>query len=124
MSRAALAFLALALFAAPAAAQTDAGQSEGRWGAIAYGGPNRATGSAVDFYSADDARQAALADCGGRCPRTLVFLRACAAVAQSPGGGLGSESNRWKGRSIARAMAECAKSGPGCSIVVWACTTH
>jgi hypothetical protein len=121
MSRApfAVAFLALALSAAPAAAQ-----NEGKWGAIAYGGPERTTGTAVDYRSAEEAREAALADCAGRCPRSIVFLRTCAAVAESPAGGTGWASNRWKGRSISRAMTVCARSGPGCSVVAWACTTH
>jgi hypothetical protein len=119
MTRTALALVALALVAAPAAAQ-----NEGRWGAIAFGGPDRAIGTAVDFPSATEARQAALDNCGGRCARSIVFLRICAAVAEGPGGNVGWASNRWRGRAESRALADCRRSGPGCGVVAFACTTH
>jgi hypothetical protein len=120
MTRTALALLAaLSLLAAPAAAQ-----NEGKWGALAFGGPERATGAAVDFPSAEEARQAALDNCGGRCPRSIVFLRTCAAVAASPAGSVGWASNRWRGRAESRAMITCARTGPACSVVAFACTTH
>jgi hypothetical protein len=123
MSRAVLASAALALvalLAAPAAALIN----EGKWGAIAFGGPEGKAGAAVDYYSAEEARQAAIENCGGLCPRSIVFLRTCAAVAESPAGGIGWASNRWRGRSISRALIACGNSGPGCSITAWACTTH
>ena len=119
MSRAALALLALVLLASPAAAQ-----NAGKWGAIAYGASEQKTGTAVDFASADEARQAALENCGGECPRSIVFLRSCAAVAQNPGGATGWASNRWRGRAMSRALTVCGSSGAGCSVTAWACTTH
>lgn len=118
MSRTALALVALVLLAAPAAAQ-----NEGKWGAIAYGAPDRATGTAVDFPSAGEARQAALDNCAG-CSRTIVFLRTCAAVAESPAGAAAGASNRWRGRAESRALIACARTGSGCSVVAFACTTH
>ena len=119
MARTALALLALVLFASPAAAQ-----NAGKWGAIAFGAPERKTGTAVDYASADAARQAALENCGGQCPRSIVFLRSCAAVAQNPAGATGWASNRWRGRSMSRAMTVCGRGGPGCSVTAWACTAH
>lgn len=119
MRHPALALVVLALLAAPAAAQ-----NAGKWGAIAFGAPDGKTGTAVDFPSAGEAREAALESCGGACPRTIVFLRSCAAVAQNEGGGVGWASNRWRGRSEARALTVCRRAGPGCSISAWACTTH
>jgi hypothetical protein len=119
MPRIALALLALTFLTAPAAAQ-----NEGKWGAIAFGAPDRQAGTAVDYPSADEARQAALDSCGGLCPRSIVFLRTCAAVAEGPGGATGWASNRWKGRSTSRALIECRRSGSGCSISAFACTTH
>lgn len=119
MTRTALAVLALVLFAAPAAAQ-----NANKWGAIAFGAPDRKAGTAVDYASADEARQAALEACGGECPRTIVFLRNCAAVAQSPAGAAAAAINRWRGRARSRAIAACARSGPGCEITAWACTAH
>jgi hypothetical protein len=119
MTRTALAVLALVLFAAPAAAQ-----NANKWGAIAFGAPDRKAGTAVDHASAGEARQAALDACGGECPRTIVFLRNCAAVAQSPAGAAASAINRWRDRARSRAMIACARSGPGCEVTAWACTTH
>lgn len=119
MTRTALALLALALLASPAAAQYA-----GHWGAIAFGGPDRKTGTAVDYPNAREARQAARENCGGDCPRTIVFLRTCAAVAENAGGDVGWSSNRWRGRSAARALTVCRRAGPGCSISAWACTSH
>ena len=119
MTRTALALVALALLAAPAAAQ-----NEGKWGAIAYGGPERTTGTAVDFPSAAEARQAAIDNCGGRCARSIVFLRTCAAVAEGPGGNVAWASNRWRGRAESRALTECKRAGPGCGVVAFACTAH
>ena len=116
MSRTVLALLTLALLSAPAAAQ-----DRGRWGAIAFGGPERATGTAVDFASAGEARAAALENCGG-CTRTIVFVRNCAAVAESPAGAVGWDSGRWRGRAIARALAKCGRQD--CRLVAWACTVH
>lgn len=119
MTRIALAIVALAALAAPAAAQNVV-----KWGALAFGAPDRKTGAAVDLPSADEARQAALASCGGDCPRTIVFYSTCAAVAQNLSGGLGWASNRWRGRAQARALTLCQRSGPGCTITGWACTVH
>jgi hypothetical protein len=119
MPRTVFAVLALTLLAAPAAAQ-----NEGKWGAIAFGAPERKTGTAVDYPSADEARRAAIENCGGACPRSIVFLRTCAAVAQGPTGASGWASNRWRGRSTSRALIECGRTGPGCSVTAWACTTH
>jgi hypothetical protein len=119
MLRTVFAVLALTLLAAPAAAQ-----NEGKWGAIAFGAPERKTGTAVDYPSADEARRAAIENCGGACPRSIVFLRTCAAVAQGPTGASGWASNRWRGRSTSRALIECGRTGPGCSVTAWACTTH
>jgi len=117
MPRIALAALALFLFAAPASAQ-----NEGKWGAIAHGGAERASGSAVDYPSREEARQAALEACGGRCTRTIAFLRTCAAVAESPSGAAAWSSNRFRDRAIARALKQCANSD--CAVVAWACTRH
>jgi hypothetical protein len=111
-----LAGLGLTLICAPAAAQ-----NEGKWGALAFGGPDQAAGWAVDHPSPAEAREAALQACGGRCIRTFVFLRSCAAVAESPAGAVGSSINRWSGRAIARALSQC---GEGCTISVAACTMH
>lgn len=119
MIRAAFALIAVALFAAPAEAQTA-----NKWGAIAYGGPDRKAGTAVDYPSADEARQAALEACGGECPRTIVFVANCAAVAENSAGATGAARNRWRDRARNRAVAFCARSGPGCTITAWACTTH
>jgi len=119
--RIALALLALALFATPAAAQNEWNQV---WGAIAYGSaPERATGTAVDYPNPEAARQAAFENCGGRCTRAIVFQRTCGAVAAGTGGH-GWDSNRWRGRAISRALKACAGTGPGCTLVAWACTAH
>ncbi len=119
MPRIALA-LALALLASPAAAERE----EGKWGAIAYGAPGRVAGTAVDFPTAAEARQAALESCGGRCVSWIVFARTCAAVAESSAGGAGSSISRWRGRAISRAVSACRRTGPDCTFVAWACTTH
>lgn len=115
MPRIVLAALALFLLAAPASAQY-----EGKWGAIAYGGADRASGTAVDYSSREEARQAALEACGGRCTRTVTFLRTCAAVAESPSGAVAWQANRWRDRAIARALEQCASSD--CFVLAWACT--
>lgn len=123
MLRAAIALFVSALLASPALAQEAVGPNDGKWGAIAYGGPERVTGTAVDFPSPEEARRAALDNCGGLCTRSIVFLRSCGAVAEGPAGAAWS-SNRWRGRAIARALTQCGRSGPGCNVVAWACTTH
>jgi len=117
MSRIVLVLLALTLLPAPAAAQDG-----GRWGAIAFGGPERATGTAVDYPGPGEARQAALENCGGRCTRTITFARNCGAVAEAPSGALGWERSRWRSRAIARALAKCGARD--CALVAWACTAH
>jgi hypothetical protein len=118
--------VALLLPAASAAAENYfLTPNDGKWGAIAYGGPDKAMGTAVDFPSADAARQAAFDNCAGKCTRAIVFLRTCGAVAEEPAGrGWGWASNRWRGRAIARALALCERSASGCSAIAWACTTH
>ncbi len=123
MLRTVTAILVSALLAGPALAQEAVGPNDGKWGAIAYGGPERATGTAVDFPSADEARRAALDNCGGACTRSIVFLRSCAAVAEGPAGAAFG-SNRWRGRAIARALTQCGRSGAACRISAWACTAH
>ncbi len=115
MPRTLLSLLVFAALAAPAAAQ-----STNHWGAIAFGSPDRVAGTAIYFYSAGEARQAALDGCGGRCTRTIAFMRACAAVAESPSGAVGWSSSRWRGRVIARALAQCGRSD--CAVVAVACT--
>jgi hypothetical protein len=123
MPRIVVSLAALSLLAAPALGQEVVGPNDGKWGAIAYGGPEQASGTAVDFPSAEAARQAAFENCGGRCPRSIVFLRTCGAVAEGPAG-IAWASNRWRGRAISRALTQCARSGPGCTVIAWACTTH
>jgi hypothetical protein len=118
-----IALLISALLAAPALAQEAEGPNDGKWGAIAFGGPDRASGTAVDFPSAEEARRAAFDNCGGRCASSIVFLRTCAAIAEGPAGAAYS-SNRWRGRAIARALTQCGRSGAPCAITAWACTTH
>jgi len=117
MIRVAVSILALSLLAGSASAQ-----NYGKWGAIAYGGADQASGWAVDYPSREEARQAALDACGGHCTRTISFLRTCAAVAESPSGAAGWSVNRFRGRAIARARARCASAD--CDVVAWACTTH
>ena len=119
MARTLLATIILALSAAPAAAQW-----EGKWGAIAYGAPEQAFGIAVDYRTAEEARQAALGNCGGRCSRSVAFVRTCAAVAENQAGGWGWASNRWRDRAVARALAQCRQTGPACAVLAWACTSH
>jgi hypothetical protein len=119
MVRAALALITLAFLSAPAAAQW-----EGKWGAIAYGGAALAAGMAVDYPSAAEARQAALDSCGGRCARTVTFIKTCAAVAESRSATNGWAISRWRGRAIARALAACTRTGPDCTLVAVACTMH
>jgi hypothetical protein len=123
MSRVVLALLLLVAHAVPAAAQQPAGTPDGRWGAIAFGAPDLSAGWAVDYWNADEARQAALRQCSG-CTRTITFVRACAAVAESPGGAVGFSRTRWRGRVIARAIELCSHDAPDCKIVAVACTTH
>jgi hypothetical protein len=118
MFRTALAVVMLALVSGPAAAQW-----EGKWGAIAYG-PELASGMAFDYASADEARQAALDNCGGRCSQTVVFIKTCAAVAQSRSATNGWAVSRWRNRAIARALATCTRTGPDCTLVAVACTMH
>lgn len=127
MIRIAVSILALSLLAGPAAAQNYGTQNYGthnygKWGAIAYGGPVGATGTAVDYPSREEAREAALEACGGRCTRAVSFLRTCAAVAESPSGSATWSANRFRDRAIARALKQCANSD--CSVLAWACTTH
>lgn len=119
MTRIALALLALVLIAAPAAAQNTV-----KWGAIAYGGPDRKTAAAVDRPGPGEALEAARENCGGICPRTIVFYAVCAVVAQNESGGLGWATSRWRGRAQARAMITCQRNGPGCAVTAWACTVH
>lgn len=123
MLRTVVALFVSALMAAPVLAQEAVGPNDNKWGAIAYGGPDRASGTAVDFPSADEARRAAFDNCGGRCSRSIVFLRSCGAVAEGPASAAFS-SNRWRGRAIARALAQCERTGGACAVVAWACTTH
>lgn len=117
MLRIALSALALFLLAAPASTQNQA-----KWGAIAFGGSERSNGTAVDYPTREEARQAAFKACSGRCTRTIVFFRTCAAVAASPSGAEAWSINRWRNRAIARAREKCASSD--CALVAWACTTH
>lgn len=118
-ARTALAALAAALLATAADAQTA-----NKWGAIAFGGPDRKAGTAVDYPSASEARQAALDACGGACPQTIVFVANCAAVAENPSGASGWAKNRWRDRARSRALSACARRGPSCTVTAWACTTH
>lgn len=110
---------ALILLSTPAAAQW-----EGKWGAIAYGGPEQSFGVAVDYASAEEARRAAFDNCGGRCSQSIAFIKTCAAVAESTAGNLAWASNRWRGRAMSRALELCARTGPACTVIAWACTTH
>lgn len=118
MFRTALALVMLALLSSPAAAQW-----EGKWGAIAYG-PELASGMALDYASADEARQAALENCGGRCSNSVAFLKSCAAVAEGRGGATGWAVSRWRNRAIARALATWTRTGPDGTLVAVACTMH
>lgn len=111
--------LAMVLSAAPAAAYWW----EGNWGAIAYG-TNGASGVAVDYSTAGEARQAAFDACGGQCSQSFVFQRNCGAVAASAGGNMAWARNRWRDRAIARAVGQCRDGGQDCALVAWACTTH
>lgn len=111
------ALLALVFLSAPAAAQ-----NEWKWGAIAYGTQDGVAGWAVDYPNAEEAREAALERCGGRCTRTITFRHSCAAVARTPAGHWDSADNPWQGRAVIHALARCERSGPGCILVVWACT--
>lgn len=113
------AFAALALLATPAAADDLP-----KWGAIAYGGATRTAGTAVDYATAGEARQAALDACAGQCSQTMVFQRNCGAVAAASTGTASWARNRWRDRAISRALADCRKRGGDCSVVAWACTAH
>jgi hypothetical protein len=117
MPRFTIALFALCLLASPAAAQSQA-----KWGALAFGGTE--WGAGLDYTNADEARQAALESCGGACSQTIVFQRSCAAVVQNADKGTTWATSRWRGRAIARAMQQCAEGGPGCTVVVAACTRH
>ncbi len=111
--------LALVLLASPAAAEDSP-----KWGAIAYGSTLRASGTAVDYATAGDARQAALDACAGQCTQTMVFQRNCGAVAAASTGTASWARNRWRGRAISRALADCRRRGGDCTLVAWACTAH
>jgi len=118
-SRLAFPLLLLVAAAAPAAADDSP-----KWGAIAYGGATRSSGTAVDFATPGEARDAALASCGGQCSQTIVFQRNCAAVAATSNGTPSWSRNRWRDRAIARALADCRKRDGNCTLVAWACTAH
>lgn len=119
MARIAFSVFLLLLLASPAAAQ-----NKNKWGAIAYGAPERGWGAAVDYASPDEAREAALEACRGRCSRTQVFYMSCAAVVENPAGGVGVETHSWLGRAINFAMTDCRRTGPDCTLTVWACARH
>lgn len=112
-------FVLAALVAGPAAADDSP-----KWGAIAYGGAARVSGTAVDYASAGEARQAALDACRGQCTQSIVFQRNCGAVAASAGGTPSWARNRWRDRAVARALADCRKRDGSCTLVAWACTAH
>ena len=115
--------LTLPLLAAALAAPAAADDSP-KWGAIAYGGTTRSSGTAVDFATAGEARDAARASCGGQCSQTIVFQRNCGAVAASSSGTASWARNRWRDRAISRALADCRKRDANCTLVAWACTAH
>lgn len=117
MTRVALALFGLSLIALPASAQ-----EAGRWGALAFGSPDRTVGHAVDYATRTEAIEAALAACGGRCTRTVAFYRICGAVAESPSGAVGVSVNRWRDRAVVRARTQCGRDD--CTPVTWACTSH
>jgi len=123
MSRIAVLYFLLACSAAPATAQQPAATPDGRWGAIAYGAPDQSAAWAVNYWNADEARQAALQQCPA-CTRTITFVRGCAAVAESPRGAVGFSQTRWRERVIARALELCGRDAPDCQIVAVACTIH
>jgi hypothetical protein len=114
-----IAIAAIAFLSAPASAENGA-----KWGAIAFGANGNASGTAVDYDSAGEARQAALEACAGQCSQTIVFQRVCGAVAASASGATGSARNRWRNRAIARALAECRRGGSDCTLLAAACIAH
>ena len=95
-----------------------------KWGAIAYGSTARSAGTAVDYATPGEARDAAFASCGGQCTQSIVFQRNCGAVAASSSGTPSWARNRWRDRAISRALADCRSRGGGCQLVAWACTAH
>ena len=119
MAHIAFSVFVLLLLASPAAAQ-----STNKWGAVAYGAPDRAWGAAVDYSSPDEARAAALESCRGRCSQTRVFYMSCAAIAENPAGGIGVEIHSWLGLAINFAMMDCRLTGPECALTGWACARH
>ena len=119
MAHIAFSVFMLLLLASPAAAQ-----STNKWGAVAYGAPDRAWGAAVDYSSPDEARAAALESCRGRCSQTRVFYMSCAAIAENPAGGIGVEIHSWLGLAINFAMMDCRRTGPECALTGWACARH
>ena len=111
--------LLAALLAGPAIADDSP-----KWGAIAYGATARVSGTAVDFASPGEARQAAFDACRGQCTQSIVFQRNCGAVAASSSGAPSWSRNRWRDRAVARALADCRQRDRSCTLVAWACTAH
>lgn len=115
----AIAACLFALSVAPVAADESA-----KWGAIAFGGASRISGTAMDRASAGEAREAALDACAGQCTQTMVFQRNRGAVAASASGATGWSRGRWRDRAIARALTQCRQRSADCALVAWACTAH
>ena len=118
--RAALAFVAVALFvhAGPVSAAKQSKKSA--YGAIAYEPARRATGYSYDFKTAPEAKVEALKQCGEPACEVLVsFRNACGAVARGRSKPI-TATGATRAEAETKALRRCADRT--CEIVAWACT--
>ncbi len=119
-TRAALAFVAVALFALAGPLSAAKQSKKSAYGAIAYEPARRATGYSYDFKTAREAKVEALKQCGDPACEVLVsFHNACGAVARGRTKPF-TATGVTRAEAEAKALRRCADRT--CEIVAWACT--
>ena len=90
------------------------------YGAIAVNRDTKAVGYAYDFKTAQEAKRAALKQCGEqKCEVLASFRNGCAAAATGNKGKLATMTGATRDEAETKATRKCGKD---CTILAWACT--
>lgn len=91
------------------------------WGAVGVG-PGNAWGFSHGYASEQQAWNAVQGECGGDCDNIHTFYNACGAIAMASDGSWGFDWGYSQGEAESKALGQCNRYGPDCSIRVWACS--
>lgn len=90
------------------------------YGAIAVNRDTKAVGYAYDFKTAQEAKRAALKQCGEqKCEVLASFRNGCAAAAAGSKGKLATMTGATRDEAETKVTRKCGKD---CTILAWACT--